>query len=168
MACREILKGLTSLTYHVEDLNALQDLKGSLTTLRSKFSTFQTTDEKENMALTTSASQAHSEDSSSRNNYLPLPVRPKKKRFARRFGAFASMMNKHYKVHFPVNEVTSKKANNKKRKMIPIMLIFNILLYQKSKEQMQGTSLLRTNLQKERKQHHPLSKKNRTQGKGLM
>ena len=57
MACREILKGLTSLTYHVEDLKALQDLKSSLTTLTNKFSTFQTIDEKENMALTNSANQ---------------------------------------------------------------------------------------------------------------
>ena len=105
VTCREKLKGLTSLTYNIEDVSALKELNSSLEMLLIKFTTFQTTDEKENSLQKQTLIKKQSgkkQLKSSFGNYLPLPVRPKKKRFHNRVGEFASMMQKHYKVQIPV------------------------------------------------------------------
>ena len=105
MACREKLKELTSITYNIENLNGLKELNSSLELLVNKFTTYQTTDEKENLPQTLLKKQINTSNSKSfaGPNYLPLPVRPKKNRYKNRVGAFASMMQKHYKVNIPVN-----------------------------------------------------------------
>ena len=122
VTCREKLKGLTSLTYNIEDVSALKELNSSLEMLLIKFTTFQTTDEKENslqMQTLIKKQSGKKQLKSSFGNYLPLPVRPKKKRFHNRVGEFASMMQKHYKVQIPVDGVsvkTSKTKSSLKRK----------------------------------------------------
>ena len=122
VTCREKLKGLTSLTYNIEDVSALKELNSSLEMLLNKFTTFQTTDEKENSLQKQTLIKKQSGEKqlkSSFGNYLPLPVRPKKKRFHNRVGEFASMMQKHYKVQIPVDGVsvkTSKTKSSLKRK----------------------------------------------------
>ena len=122
VTCREKLKGLTSLTYNIEDVSALKELNSSLEMLLIKFTTFQTTDEKENSLQKQTLIKKQSgkkQLKSSFGNYLPLPVRPKKKRFQNRVGEFASMMQKHYKVQIPVDGVsvkTSKTKSSLKRK----------------------------------------------------
>ena len=122
VTCREKLKGLTSLTYNIEDVSALKELNSSLEMLLIKFTTFQTTDEKENSLQKQTLIKEQSgkkQLKSSFGNYLPLPVRPKKKRFHNRVGEFASMMQKHYKVQIPVDGVsvkTSKTKSSLKRK----------------------------------------------------
>ena len=122
VTCREKLKGLTSLTYNIEEVSALKELNSSLEMLLIKFTTFQTTDEKENSLQKQTLIKEQSgkkQLKSSFGNYLPLPVRPKKKRFHNRVGEFASMMQKHYKVQIPVDGVsvkTSKTKSSLKRK----------------------------------------------------
>ena len=122
VTCGEKLKGLTSLTYNIEDVSALKELNSSLEMLLIKFTTFQTTDEKENSLQKQTLIKKQSgkkQLKSSFGNYLPLPVRPKKKRFHNRVGEFASMMQKHYKVQIPVDGVsvkTSKTKSSLKRK----------------------------------------------------
>ena len=122
VTCREKLKGLTSLTYNIEDVSAFKELNSSLEMLLIKFTTFQTTDEKENSLQIQTLIKKQSgkkQLKSSFGNYLPLPVRPKKKRFHNRVGEFASMMQKHYKVQIPVDGVsvkTSKTKSSLKRK----------------------------------------------------
>lgn len=112
--CREKLKGLTSLTYNIEDESVLKDLNSSLEVLLNKFTTFQTIDEKENSSQTLINQQSSKKQlQSSFINYLPLPVRPKKRRFRNRVGEFASMMQKHYKVQVPVNSMQAKRSNSK-------------------------------------------------------
>ena len=110
MVCRMKLKELTSITYNIEDLNGLKELNSSLELLANKFTTYQTTDEKENLPQTLLKKQINkSNDKSSAGlSYLPLPVRPKKNRYQKRVGAFASMMQKHYKVNIPVNGSSEK------------------------------------------------------------
>ena len=87
-----------------------------------KFTTFQTTDGKENSLQIQTLIKKQSgkkQLKSSFGNYLPLPVRPKKKRLHNRVGEFASMMQKHYKVQIPVDGVsvkTSKTKSSLKRK----------------------------------------------------
>ena len=81
-----------------------------------KFTTFQTTDEKENSLQIQTLIKKQSgkkQLKSSFGNYLPLPVRPKKKRFHNRDGEFASMMQKHYKVQIPVDGVSVKTFKTK-------------------------------------------------------
>ena len=116
VTCREKLKGLTSLTYNIEDVSALKELNSSLEMLLIKFTTFQTTDEKENSLQKQTLIKKQSgkkQLKSSFGNYLPLPVRPKKKRFQNRVGEFASMMQKHYKVQIPVDGVSVKSSKTK-------------------------------------------------------
>ena len=123
MACREKLKELTSITYNIENLNGLKELNSSLELLVNKFTTYQTTDEKENLPQTLLKKQINKSNgkSSAGPNYLPLPVRPKKNRYKNRVGAFASMMQKHYKVNVPVSgdsgaSEKTRTLNNLKRK----------------------------------------------------
>ena len=110
------------MTYNIEDVSALKELNSSLEMLLIKFTTFQTTDEKENslqMQTLIKKQSGKKQLKSSFGNYLPLPVRPKKKRFHNRVGEFASMMQKHYKVQIPVDGVsvkTSKTKSSLKRK----------------------------------------------------
>ena len=115
-------KGLSSLTYNIEDVNALKELKGSLEILW-KFTAFQKIDEKENSAQSPINKQSGKKQlETSFGNYLPLPVRPKKKRFHNRAGEFASMMQKHYRVQIPVDGVSAKTSKTKstlKRKKEP-------------------------------------------------
>ena len=116
MVCREKLKELTSITYNIENLNGLKELNTSLELLVNKFKKCQTIDEKENFPQTLLNKQVKSNGKSSAGHYLPLPVRPKKNRYKNRVGAFASMMQKHYKVNVPVNGAssTSDKTQTKK------------------------------------------------------
>ena len=114
IACREKIKGLSSLTYNIEDVHALKELKGSLEILRNKFTAFQKIDEKENSTQTPINKQSGKKQlETSFGNYLPLPVRPKKKTFHNRAGEFASMMQKHYRVQIPVDGVSAKTSKNK-------------------------------------------------------
>ena len=114
IACREKIKGLSSLTYNIEDVLALKELKGSLEILRNKFTAFQKIDEKENSTQTPINKQSGKKQlETSFANYLPLPVRPKKKRFHNRAGEFASMMQKHYRVQIPVDGVSAKTSKTK-------------------------------------------------------
>lgn len=116
MVCREKLKELTSITYNIEHLNDLKELNTSLELLVNKFKKCQTIDEKENFPQTLLNKQVKSNGKSYAGHYLPLPVRPKKNRYKNRVGAFASMMQKHYKVNVPVNGAssTSDKTQTKK------------------------------------------------------
>lgn len=113
--CRETLKGLTTLTYNIENVEALNELNSSLDVLLEKFTAYQTIDEKEN-----SSTQANKKSGlkakSSFEKYLPLPVRPKKNKFKNRVGAFATMMQNHYMVKVPVSNCSLKKKNSVKRK----------------------------------------------------
>ena len=126
MVCREKLKELTSITYNIENLNGLKELNTSLELLVNKFKKCQTIDEKENFPQTLLNKQVKSNGKSSAGHYLPLPVRPKKNRYKNRVGAFASMMQKHYKVNVPVNGASSnsdktqtKKKSEKKKQIRP-------------------------------------------------
>ena len=123
IACREKIKGLSSLTYNIEHVRALKELKGSLEILGNKFTAFQKIDEKENSTQTPINKQSGKKQlETSFGNYLPLPVRPKKKRFHNRAGEFASMMQKHYRVQIPVDGVSAKTSKTKstlKRKKEP-------------------------------------------------
>ena len=118
VTCREKLKGLTSLTYNIEDVSALKELNSSLEMLLIKFTTFQTTDEKENSLQIQTLIKKQSgkkQLKSSFGNYLPLPAccAPQEKRFHNRVGEFASMMQKHYKVQIPVDGVSVKTPKTK-------------------------------------------------------
>ena len=114
IACREKLKGLSSLTYNIEDVSALKELKGSLEILLDKFTAFQTIDEKENSTQTPKNTQSGKQQlEPTSGNYLPLPVRPKKKRFQNRVGEFASMMQKHHRVQIPVDRMSAKTSKTK-------------------------------------------------------
>ena len=120
MACREKLKELTSITYNIENLNGLKELNSSLELLVNKFTTYQTTDEKENLPQTLLKKQINKSNgkSSAGPNYLPLPVRPKKNRYKNRVGAFASMMQKHYKVNIPVGGDSGASGASEKRRAL--------------------------------------------------
>ncbi|CAB3980955.1 Hypothetical predicted protein [Paramuricea clavata] len=124
MKCTEILKELTSLTYHVYDLQALENLTTGLKLLLNNFEHNHLTDEKENFETKNKEvakdmnSKIFIENKDISNvkqkekvccskpdkQYLSLPVRQKKNPYNKRSGEHASMMCKHYKVDLPVDD----------------------------------------------------------------
>ena len=134
MKCREVLKELTSLTYNVYDLQALENLTTGLKPLLYNFERNQLTDEKENFETenkevakdTNNKICIENKDISNvkqkekvccskpDKKYLSLPVRQKKNRYNKRSGAHASMMRKHYKIDLSVDDDFEPKKKKKK------------------------------------------------------
>ena len=118
MKCRETMKEITSLTYNVVDLNALQELGSSLKALKDKFSSFQPTDEKENGLDKTINEKRNNERP--RKEYLPLPQRRKRSAFTNRIGQYASTMRSQYYVNVPVDgNIFVKKRKKQPKKSVP-------------------------------------------------
>lgn len=107
MKCRETLKQITTLTYNVEDLDALKELGSSLQSLHDKFSCFQVTDENTMPCLKKKQNNEKKDGKKAgknqTKNYLPLPVRRKRNRFANRVGQNALIMRNQYFVNVPVD-----------------------------------------------------------------
>ena len=62
----------------------------------SEFEKYQSYDKEDVPPKKVNVTSSQSTDS---NNYMKLPIRPKKNRYNKRFGEFASMMQTHYEVH---------------------------------------------------------------------
>ena len=122
--CREILKQLTDMTYNIDNATALSETSNALKLLLNNLSKHQTfDDDKENNPITCDSAQIKTPvdtklNVQTRTKYLPLPLRPKKKKkYSSRVGQFTSMMQKHYQVDVALpgeNENSSGKTNKLK------------------------------------------------------
>lgn len=131
--CREILKQLATMTYNVQNAAALSETTSALRLLLNNLAKHQTFDEKENIDISCeneSANAVHNQPvgehiksqktcEAKSSKYLPLPVRPKKKKYTNRAGEFASIMRKQY-VDLPnTAEDTCKEDTCKEHKENP-------------------------------------------------
>ena len=114
MKCRETLKQITSLTYNIEDANALKELGSSLHLIHDKFLCYQVTDEN-TMPVVKKPKKEKKAKEHPTKKYLPLPVRRKRNAFASRVGERASIMQNQYFVNVPVDgNIYVKKKKNKR------------------------------------------------------
>lgn len=119
--CREILKQLTDMTYNIENATALSETSNALKLLLNNLSKHQTfDDEKENNPIPCDSAQVKTPvdtrlNVQTKTKYLPLSLRPKKKKYSSRVGQFASMMQKHYQVDvaLPAENENSRGKTNK-------------------------------------------------------
>ena len=110
MACRSILKELTTLTYNVCDPSALDDLKTGLKPILSKFEGHQLKDEQENISASTKKigivnNVEVNKETSLQNDKHNKPV-----------GEHASIMRKNYQIELPVDDDFQPKKKKTQRK----------------------------------------------------